>query len=304
MIDSDAAVILQVSMNGVGVSGGGRFPDTPERIAQVALECFELGASIVHNHIDRVKCGVDEAVARYLEGWRLVLAERPDALLFPTAHFDGPSGRPSLDHIAPLAESGLLKLTFCDVGSVCFISEIRDGLPYGAHVYANALDQVSGLLDQHGRLGIGTVVNIYDFAGLRHFLLLYHAGKAPRGCMVNLYLATDPFPGREPSFVGLPASEAAIDFCIAMLEGTDLRWSVTVFGGDPVRSGLAAYALGNGGNLTIGLEAYGGDREPSNQELVREAVALCHRLGRRTASPNETSILLDLPVRQDAGARA
>jgi uncharacterized protein (DUF849 family) len=302
MIDSYAPVILQVSMNGVGVSKGGRFPDTPERIAQVALECFELGASIVHNHVDRVKCSLDEAVARYIEGWRLIVAERPDALLFPTAHFDAPDGRPSLDHIEPLAESGLLKLTFCDVGSVCFITGFRDGLPRGAHIYGNSLDRVSGLLEQHGRLGIGTVVNVYDFAGLRHFLLLHRAGKSPRGCMVNLYLATNPHPGREPGFVGLPASEAAIDLCIAMLEGTGLRWSVTLFGGDLVQSGLATYALHKGGNLTVGLEAYGGEREPTNEQLVREAVALCHDAGRRTATPGEAAILLDLPAQQNTGA--
>ena len=78
-----------------GAINGGRskaenpnVPTTPDEIAADALACFEAGAAIVHNHIDRYGVSDDEAVERYLEGWRPVLAARPDALLYPTVNHD------------------------------------------------------------------------------------------------------------------------------------------------------------------------------------------------------------------------
>jgi NAD(P)-dependent dehydrogenase (short-subunit alcohol dehydrogenase family) len=60
-------------------------------------------------------------------------------------------------------------------------------------------------------------------------------------------------------------------------------------GGDPVRSGLASLALRKGDNLTIGLEAFGGDRTPANQELGQEAVELCLREGRKPETPEQAA---------------
>lgn len=62
---------------------------------------------------------------------------------------------------------------------------------------------------------------------------------------------------------------------------------VSVAGGDLVASAVAEAALAAGGHLHLGLEFFGGDRSPSNVELVREAVALCRSLGHRPATPDE-----------------
>ena len=124
-------VVLQVSINGVGAGTGGHIPSTPQQIANVALECIAHGAAIIHNHVDRVNCSAEVTVDRYLEGWRLIYAQRPDALVFPSIHF-APEGRYSYEHIEPLARSGMLKLSFCDVGCPCFISEVRNGVAASA----------------------------------------------------------------------------------------------------------------------------------------------------------------------------
>jgi uncharacterized protein (DUF849 family) len=42
----------------------------------------------------------------------------------------------------------------------------------------------------------------------------------------------------------------------------------------------------------VGLEDHAGPRQPSNEELVREVVALAERCGRRVASARETRQLL------------
>ena len=78
-IRADEAVIIEVAINGANQSA----PRLPEEIAACAASCFDLGAAIVHNHIDFFGAA-DAAAARYLEGWQPVVAARPDALLYPT----------------------------------------------------------------------------------------------------------------------------------------------------------------------------------------------------------------------------
>ena len=56
--------------------------------------CFDAGAAIVHNHIDIVGDAATVA-ARYREGWEPVLAERPDALVYPTINGVGDPRRGS-----------------------------------------------------------------------------------------------------------------------------------------------------------------------------------------------------------------
>ena len=82
-----------------------------------------------------------------------------------------------------------------------------------------------------------------------------------------------------------------------MFDGCDLPWSVAVIGGDLAESEVARLALEAGGHLHVGLEDYGGPRQPTNTELVEAAVALCEEVGRPVASPEQAGALLDLPRR-------
>lgn len=50
-------------------------------------------------------------------------------------------------------------------------------------------------------------------------------------------------------------------------------------GGDIVTGGLAPSAIGHGGYVRVGLEDHDGPREPRNEDLVREVVALAEAAG-------------------------
>lgn len=64
-----------------------------------------------------------------------------------------------------------------------------------------------------------------------------------------------------------------------------------------IEAEIAPLALDAGGHLHVGLEFFGGDRQPTNVELVADAVALCEKAGRPVASCADAVELLDLPDR-------
>ena len=94
---------------------------------------------------------------------------------------------------------------------------------------------------------------------------------------------------------GFQPTRTALDAYLELLDGCDVPWAVAVLGGDVVDSGIARVALERGGHLRVGLEDHAGSRKPTNEELVREAVALADDVGRPVATSDETAKLLDLP---------
>ena len=286
-----APVIIEAAINGgTTKERNPNVPREPGEIAADALACIEAGAAVIHNHIDRMRGSVDEAAARYLEGWGPVLAARPDALVYPTIHFGPPL---SYEHLVPLAETGLLRLGLTDPGSVNLGGVDDRGVPTGAFVYANSFDAVGRAFDICREQRLGPSIAVYEPGFLRATLAWWRAGRLPAGAMVKLYLSTDQ--GLLGAPFGLPPTVAALDAYLELLAGCDLPWAVSVVGGDVTGSEVAAVALERGGHLHLGLEFYGGPRTPTNAELVAEAVGLCEKVGRPVATPDQAAEILRLP---------
>ena len=97
-------VIIEAAINGATKKAANpNVPITPEEIAADALACIDAGASVIHCHCNPVGGPDDEVAERYLEGFRLVWAERPDALIYPTINF-GATGL-SFGHLPILASA-------------------------------------------------------------------------------------------------------------------------------------------------------------------------------------------------------
>lgn len=296
---SATPVIIEASLNGgTPKSVNPHVPRSPAEIAADAIRCIDAGASMVHTHTDDPVSGGSgiHDPAPYLEAWRPILEARPDTLLFPTA----PVGQPvpvedRFSHSLALAEAGVLAQAPVDPGSTNIGRTGVDGLPPDSDfVYSTNFRDARWLIERCRELRIGISVSIFEPGFLRFILAYHHAGRLPPGVMIKLYFGADPL------LFGLPPTIASLEAYLQLLDGTGIPWLVSAFGDDVVGFGLAKAALIRGGHLQVGLEPFGGDRQPTNLELVQEAAALAERVGRPLASASEAAAILDLPQREQS----
>ena len=283
--------IIEAAINGATTKDvNPNVPKSPDEVAADALAALAAGAAIVHAHCDPMGGPDDEVAELYLEAFRQVWAERPDALLYPTIN-PSPDGL-SFGHLKPMANEGL-RVGLLDPGSVNLGRVDDDGLPTGAFVYANSFDRIREVFALPDELGLGPSLAIYEPGFLYTTLLYWRQGKLPRGTMVKFYLSTER--GLSGAPFGLPPTAAGLEAYLDLLGDAPIPWAVSVVGGDLGRSAVAPLALERGGHLHLGLEFYGGDRQPTNAELVGEAVALVEASGRTVASCDDAAQILGLP---------
>ncbi|TFH22511.1 MAG: 3-keto-5-aminohexanoate cleavage protein [Myxococcales bacterium] len=293
---SDVSVIIEVALNGVtSKQKNPNVPRAPAEVSADAIACFEAGATIAHSHNTSMIEDPREIAEEYVAQWRPVLDTCPDALWYPTLFFktDGTIG---LDHIEPLHRA--IPLTMCpvDPGSVNLGGPDASGLPTGI-VYANSYDSIRAGMELCERLRMGPAMAIYEPGFLRTVLSYYHASRLPAGAMAKLYFGGDygVFATTPGVSFGLRPTQSALEAYLDLLTGTDIPWSVSVWGGDLMKTPVARLALERGGHLHVGLEEhFDPERQPANVELVREAVALAAEVGRPIASAAETVRILGL----------
>jgi 3-keto-5-aminohexanoate cleavage enzyme len=293
------AVIIEAAINGATTKS--RNPNVPisdDELVADAHACFDAGASIVHHHLAVDGLSGADAAEAYLGVWRRVLADRPEALWYPTINI-GPASH-WYDHITPLAQSGLLRMSLSDPGSVN-LGRRRDGVPAGSFVYANSFDDIAHQFALCRDHQLGPSIAVYEPGFLRAVLAHHHAGTLPKGSFVKLYLSSDQ--GLTGTPFGLPPTVTALAAYLELLAGTGLTWAVSAVGDDLARTEVCRAALDAGGHLHVGLEFYRGDRTPTNAELVGEAANACAAVGRPVASCDRAAAILGLPRGANAPAK-
>ena len=293
---ADRAVVIEAAINGeTRLEKSPHVPRSAESIARDALACLRAGASIVHAHNEDIRLWGREAADAYLAAFRPVLRERPDALWYPTLAV-APDHASSLVHLEILASEIDLRIGVVDPGSTNIGGPDAEGLPVGA-VYANGYPEIRASFELCAKRGLAPSLAIYEPGFLRTVLAWHRAERLPQGAMVKLYFGGDYglFSTRPGVSFGLAPTAAALDAYLDLLEGVDLPWSVSVWGGDLFDTPIARRALERGGHLHVGLEEhFHPTRKPTNEELVRQAVSLCDEVGRPVAGCADAARILGL----------
>ena len=289
-------LIIEASLNGsTSKQQNPSVPFSDEEIVRDAIACMEAGAALLHTHSDEPIVGGTGALAeeRYARPWRELLKARPDAILTPTMPV-GQEGVPvevRYRHVEQMATEGLLTQGLCDPGTFNASVMGDDGLfAPSTYLYRNDVRDSRYYVETCRRLNIGLSISIFE-PGFLKFILAYHrAGKMPPGGMLKFYFASEDLP------FGLPPTATSLEAYLAMLGDCDMPWLVSSFGDDCVRCGIAEEAIRRGGHIQVGLEPYGGDRCPTNVELVQEVVSLANDCGRTIATPSVAAEMLNLPT--------
>jgi uncharacterized protein (DUF849 family) len=293
-------VVLEVAANGVTTrTQNPAVPREPKEIAEDALACFAAGAAIVHTHTHEPALAPADGAALYLEAYRPVLAERPDALLYPTVA-PGGSIAERYGHTALLAEAGAIRCGALDTGSVNLGAVMPDGWPLPMdYVYTNSPNEIRYMADVCRTHRLGPSVAVFEPGFLRVVLGAEKKGALPPGTLVKLYFSAGGYLGGGEPIFGAPPIREALDMYLAMMKGSRLPWAVAVIGGSLLDSEIVGPALERGGHLRVGLEDFFSAK--SNVDEVRRARALCAEHGRSLASCAEAERILALPSPQRRG---
>ena len=298
-------VILEVAING-GVTPD-RNPHVPlstEAIIEDSLRCFDAGASVIHAHNHDIRLNGQAGAEAYLQPWRVILAKKPDALWYPTLSVnqaDGANLEPIQDrysHYPLIAAEVPMPFGVVDPGSTNLGYPGPDGLPVGFS-YVNSYEDHAYAFGLAEKLGFLPSLAIFEPGFLQTTLAWYRAGRLPKGTMAKFYFGGEwgLWARAKGVSFGLPPTEKALAAYVEMLEGTDIPWSVSVWGGDLLQTPVARMALELGGHLHIGIEEhFDPNRTPTNVELIEETKALCTAMGRPLATFAQTRDILGMPA--------
>lgn len=269
-------------------------PYGPEEIAEDAVKCIEAGATIVHFHARHPETGAqlwtDAEV--YGEAMARIRRERPDALLYPS-YPGARSKEERFAHIGALANDPAAKLDLAtfDVGATNNSGVDPDtGAFRPAGTYVNSHDDLIYFMKQSRELGIAFSLGVRDVGHMRHVNEYLRMGLASEPLVLKIFMSTGNAQGPYPNVRGLSM------YLDMIPSGVESHWFITMFRSPEEAGRMYMLAAAMGGHIRIGL----GDtpvidgRQPTNADLVKEAVDLAHKAGREVATLAEGRAMMGM----------
>ena len=215
-----------------------------------------------------------------------MLADAPDALLYPTINGIGPVEE-RYSHITPLAETIGLRIGVIDPGSV--------NLGAGVRVRQLGVRHRATSGSCATRHGLVPGMSIFEPGFLRAALSVLARRQASTGHDAPLLLRRSGDARRTGGFwFGLPPTEASLDAYLQMLGDCPLPWSVAVSAATSSPTDLPALALERGGHLRVGLEDHRGRTVDQRGARRRSGEARSSSPAGWSPTPVETAELLGL----------
>jgi 3-keto-5-aminohexanoate cleavage enzyme len=265
-------------------------PNVPygaEECATDALRCAAAGASIVHFHARDPRSGalLSPGTETYATAMRLIRAERPDLLVYPTYTMDDP-----FSHVEALAADPTVQLRCAtiDPGAMNFsrydpaTGEIKGDNPF---VVTHA--DSAKFFDLCRRFGLRYGVVVREPGHVRAVVAYYRSGLIGGPILFRLNLADD-------MLFGLPPSPAAVETYRGLVP-SDIphAWMAYTYG--PSHWAMNRHAVTSGAHVRTGLGDHPVDPDgstPTNEAMVRRVVELAADAGRDVATPGEAAAVL------------
>ena len=298
-------LIIEVSMNELmAKEDNPNVPYSPAEIADDAVACVEVGASILHFHARHPETGEQEwtNASRYQESLREI-RERGvtrDVLFYPT--YKGLDEQ-SLAHVATLAQDGDVRLAMAalDVGAVNLnkydpiTKEFAD--PSRAKAFSH--QEMTFFYELCRANGIRPYNGCAEPGHIRHTIAYLDKGLLEEPLLFKFFTSEyAPF-GVPPTAKGV---QMYADVFAEVASGVELQWFISCYGQAILP--MAAQAIVLGGHVRIGLgdETFKNAGCPTNVDLVRRIVEMAHATGREVATPRQARTMMGLPQYEDWGS--
>lgn len=264
-------------------------PWTAAEIAEDAVRCREVGASIIHFHARKP----DGAPAFGSEAYREVVAairERSDILIHTT--LGGPDRVASADdriaHIVKLSEQGYRPdFVPLDMGTsnIDTFDTARRSFRSDEATYVNTTRTLRQFAETLARLGVKPYLQIWNVPMLRWVAAFVMAGFVKLPLFMNFTMSS------EQAFLAVhPGTAKGLSAYLDFLpESVPIEWGATLAGDDIAR--VAEMIIDRGGHISVGLGDYAYDGL-KNWQVADKIVRLATKLGCEIATPADVKQML------------
>lgn len=252
-------------------------PLTPDEIVESARLCVQAGAAVIHLHVRDDQGRPTNDARRFRE----VLEEIRKAC-DPVPILQVSTG----GSVADTFESRMQPLDAGGAGDAGpdMASLNAGSISFGDGVFSNPMPFIRKLAERMKEKKIVPEIEIYDLSHMETAAQLIEEGLISRPAHYQFVLGIRG---------GLAATEQNLDLLISRLP-RESTWTVAGIGRHEFE--MAELALKNGGHIRVGLEdnlyLEKGVLAKGSHELVRKAVELAHRCGKKPAGLEEARRIL------------
>jgi 3-keto-5-aminohexanoate cleavage enzyme len=252
-------------------------PTEPREIAEAALSCGDLGASVVHLHMRDADGRQVQDEEKLLESIQLIRAGNPSLVICATSTSRGANSMEDRLTALRLPEPFLPDMVSLTLGSY--------NTPSGVNL--NPREEIEEIASSLSAAGIAPELEIFEPGMMYTFFRMFSQQKIEKPALVNILLGVD----------GASPANARELLHIADLVPEDTEWAVAGIGAFQKRTVWLGAVLG--GNVRVGMEddPRGESDGWTNEDSVRRAVSAARAVDRQVASPAETRLRLGLAQR-------